>query len=155
MAFGRGNLFGEGLGNSIQKLGYLPEAHTDFITSIFGEEFGFAGMCVLIAIEFLIVYKALRLSFSILREGAIFQGFVAYGIGVWLCLQTVINIGVASGGLPTKGLTLPLVSYGGSSLMVTMAGIAVLLRIDFEWRNNIIQKELKRRYREQKENFIG
>ena len=149
MAFGRGSLFGEGLGNSIQKLGYLPEAHTDFITSIFGEEFGFVGMAFLILVEFVIVYRALRLSISILQVGAIFQGFVAYGIGVWLCLQTVINIGVASGGLPTKGLTLPLVSYGGSSLMITMAGIAILMRIDFEWRNNIILNELKKRQKEQ------
>ena len=139
MAFGRGGLKGEGLGNSMLKQGYLPEAHTDFITSIIGEEFGFIGMCVLILLELFIIYKALAIGIRILKVDAIFQGYVCVGIGAWFLLQTLINITAASGGMPTKGLTLPLISYGGSSLMVTCSAIAILLRIDYEWRNNIIK----------------
>lgn len=141
MAFGRGSWFGEGLGNSYQKLGYLPEAHTDFVTAIYGEEFGFIGMCVLILLEFVIVYKAASLGIKILKNDAIYQGYVAIGISAWFAVQTFINIAAASGGIPTKGLTLPLVSYGGSSLMVFCASIAILLRIDFDWRNKKIEKK--------------
>ena len=138
MAYGRGGLWGEGLGNSYQKLGYLPEAHTDFVTAIFGEEFGFVGMCVLIVLEFVIVYKAISIGVKILKSDAIYQGYVAVGIGAWIALQTFINIGAASGGLPTKGLTLPFISYGGSSLMVFCTAVGILLRIDYEWRNKVI-----------------
>lgn len=134
MAFGRGGLTGEGIGNSIQKLGYLPEAHTDFVMSIMGEECGFVGVCFVILLEFIIVAKAIMLSAKILKQKVMFQGYVAFGIGMFFCLQTVINIGAASGGLPTKGLTLPLISYGGSSLIVCMWALAILLRIDYEWR---------------------
>ena len=135
MAFGRGGLFGNGLGNSIQKLGYLPEAHNDFVMAILGEEFGFIGVCVVLLLEMVIVFKALKLAFPILRHNALFQGYVAYGIGIWFFIQTVINIGVASGTFPTKGLTLPLISYGGSAMIVSMCACAILLRIDYEWRN--------------------
>lgn len=135
MAYGRGGLLGEGLGNSIQKLGYLPEAHNDFVTAILGEEFGFVGVCAVLLLELVIVFKALKLGFTILRHDALFQGYVAYGIGIWFFLQTIINIGVASGALPTKGLTLPLVSYGGSSMIVCACAVSILLRIDYEWRN--------------------
>ena len=135
MSFGRGGLFGNGLGNSIQKLGYLPEAHNDFVMAILGEEFGFVGVCVVLFLEMVIVFKALKLAFSILRHNALFQGYVAYGIGIWFFIQTVINIGVASGTFPTKGLTLPLISYGGSAMIVSMCACAILLRIDYEWRN--------------------
>ncbi len=134
MAYGRGGLTGDGIGNSIHKLGYLPEAHTDFITSILGEECGFIGVCFVIALEFIIVARAIMLATKILKQRAQFQGYVAFAIGLFFCLQTVINIGAASGGLPTKGLTLPLVSYGGSSLIVCVWAIAILLRIDYEWR---------------------
>ena len=134
MAFGRGGLTGEGIGNSIQKLGYLPEAHTDFVMSILGEECGFIGVCFVILLEFIIISKAVILSAKILRQRVQFQGYVAFGIGLFFCLQTVINIGAASGALPTKGLTLPLISYGGSSLVVCMWALAILLRIDYEWR---------------------
>ena len=143
MAYGRGSWFGQGLGNSYQKLGYLPEAHTDFISSIFGEEFGVVGMLVLLLLQGVIVYKAILLGTKILREDAIFQGYVAFGIGFWFFLQTIINIGVASAAMPTKGLTLPLVSYGGSSLLVSCVAIAILLRIDYEWKNEIISKYRK------------
>ncbi len=144
MAFGRGGLFGEGLGNSIQKLGYLPEAHTDFVTSILGEELGFVGVMAVIVLEFVIIVKAVLLAFRILDRAPAFQGFAAFGIGTWFCLQTVINIGAASGALPTKGLTLPLISYGGSSLIVSLAAIGILLRIDFEFRHDLLQTGQKR-----------
>lgn len=134
MAFGRGGLTGEGVGNSIHKLGYLPEAHTDFVMSILGEELGFIGVCFVILLEFIIVFKAILLAIRILRKKVQFQGYVAFGIGTFFCLQTVINIAVASGALPTKGLTLPMVSYGGSSLIVCLWALAILLRIDFEYR---------------------
>lgn len=133
MAFGRGGWFGQGLGNSIQKLGYLPEAHTDFVTSILGEELGLVGMIGVLVLEYVIVCKAVLLAVRILRHGPYFQGFAAFGVGLWFCLQTFINIGAASGSLPTKGLTLPLISYGGSSLMISMAALALVLRIDYEW----------------------
>ena len=108
------------------------------MTSILGEEFGFVGMLAVIILEFVIVFKALKLGFEILRNGPKFQGFVASGIGVWFCLQTTINIAVASGAMPTKGLTLPLVSFGGSSMIVFCVATAVLLRIDFEMRRGLI-----------------
>ena len=138
MAFGRGGLTGQGLGNSIQKLGYLPEAHTDFIISILGEEFGFVGMCLVIALEFFLICRALALGFRILRRAPLWQGYCACGIALWFCMQTVINIGAASGLLPTKGLTLPFISFGGSSLLVCCAALGTLLRIDFEWRRGLI-----------------
>ena len=143
MAFGRGGITGEGLGNSYQKLGYLPEAHTDFITSILGEEFGFVGMVLLLLLELFIVYKSFRLAFKILKQDAIYQGYVAAGIGTLFCVQTFINVGSALVGIPTKGLTLPLVSYGGSSMISCCMAIAILLRIDFEWRNNAISDKRK------------
>ena len=136
MAFGRGGLWGQGLGNSIQKLGYLPEAHNDFIAAILGEEFGMVGVCFVLLLELVIVFKAFKLGFAILRHDALFQGYVACGIGVWFYLQTIINIGVASGAFPTKGLTLPLVSYGGSAMIVCTCACTILLRIDYEWRNH-------------------
>ncbi len=137
MAFGRGGIFGEGLGNSIQKLGYLPEAHNDFISSILAEEMGFVGVMCVVILEFFLVYKAVSLSFKILRQNINYQALVSFGIGAWFFCQTIINIGMASGALPTKGLTLPLVSYGGSSLIMSICAVAILLRIDYEWRNRI------------------
>lgn len=134
MAFGKGGLTGEGLGNSIHKLGFLPEAHTDFVMAIMGEEFGFIGVTCIILIEFFIVVKAVLIALRILRQRSQYQGYVAFGIAVMFCLQTVINIGAASGALPTKGLTLPFISYGGSSLVVCMWAMAILIRIDHEWR---------------------
>lgn len=134
MAFGQGGLTGAGLGNSMHKLGYLPEAHTDFVMAIMGEEFGFIGVTCVILLEFFIVAKAVLISLRILRQRSQYQGYLAFGIGVMFCLQTVINIGAASGALPTKGLTLPFISYGGSSLVVCMWAFAILIRIDYEWR---------------------
>lgn len=141
IAFGRGGVTGEGLGNSVQKLGYLPEAHTDFVTAILGEELGFVGLCVVIFLELVLVVKAITIGFRILRRGPFFEGYVAMGVGILFCSQTFINIGAASGALPTKGLTLPFISYGGSALFMSMAAAAVLLRVDFEARHGLISKD--------------
>lgn len=134
MAFGRGSVTGEGLGNSIQKLEYLPEAHTDFVFAILAEELGFIGVCVVLMLQIVLVLKALQIGRRSLEVDLSFAGFLAISIGVWFCFQTLVNVGAASGLLPTKGLTLPLVSYGGSSLLVMSCAVAVLLRIDYEYR---------------------
>ncbi|MCL4410729.1 MAG: cell division protein FtsW [Gammaproteobacteria bacterium] len=134
MAFGRGDWLGQGLGNSLQKLQYLPEAHTDFILSVIGEELGFLGVAVTIVLVFLLVLKAVFLGQRALRQKRPFSGYLAQGIGIWFAFQAAVNIGAASGMLPTKGLTLPLVSYGGSSLLISLVAMALLLRIDYEVR---------------------
>lgn len=134
MAFGRGSFSGEGLGNSIQKLEYLPEAHTDFVFAILAEELGFVGVFIVLMLQMLLVFKALQIGRRSLEADQSFAGFLAISIGVWFCFQTLVNVGAASGLLPTKGLTLPLVSYGGSSLLVMSCAVAVLLRIDYEYR---------------------
>lgn len=134
MAFGRGSFSGEGLGNSIQKLEYLPEAHTDFVFAILAEELGFLGVFIVLMLQMLLVFKALQIGRRSLEAGQSFAGFLAISVGVWFCFQTLVNVGAASGLLPTKGLTLPLVSYGGSSLLVMTCAVAVLLRIDYEYR---------------------
>lgn len=139
MAFGRGGWFGEGLGNSIQKLEYLPEAHTDFVFAILGEELGFTGVLLVLLLQCWLAFKALRIGQKVLMGGRQYEGYLAMGIGIWFSFQTVVNVGAASGMLPTKGLTLPLVSYGGSSLLVMSAAVAILVRIDFEWRRDNMQ----------------
>ena len=139
MAFGRGGWFGEGLGNSIQKLEYLPEAHTDFVFAILGEEFGYTGVIAVLLLQAWLAFKALHIGQKVLLGGRQYEGYLAMGIGIWFSFQTVVNVGAASGMLPTKGLTLPLVSYGGSSLLVMSTAVAILLRIDFEWRRDNMQ----------------
>ncbi|CAB0150991.1 putative peptidoglycan glycosyltransferase FtsW [Pseudidiomarina piscicola] len=134
MAFGRGDWLGQGLGNSIQKLQYLPEAHTDFIMAVVGEELGFIGLVVVLLAVFGIVIRALLIGRRGLHVDQRFGAFVAYGIGIWFAFQALVNIGAAAGMLPTKGLTLPLVSYGGTSLLVSCAALGLLLRIDYEIR---------------------
>jgi cell division protein FtsW len=134
MAFGRGGWFGEGLGNSVQKLEYLPEAHTDFIMAILAEELGFIGVSSVIFLEFILVYKAFTIGKRALENNFIFEGYVAVGIAIWFAFQTAVNIGAASGIAPTKGLTLPLISYGGSSLITIAIAVGLVLRIDFETR---------------------
>ena len=129
IAIGRGAWFGVGLGSSVQKLFYLPEAHTDFVFAVFAEEFGLLGVVVVIGLFALLVARALKVSRDAARAGQTFQSYVAAAIGVWLGLQAFVNIGVNMGLLPTKGLTLPLLSYGGSSMLVTLGWIGVLLRI--------------------------
>ena len=134
MAFGRGEITGEGLGNSIQKLDYLPEAHTDFIMAIIGEEFGFIGILVVVILLGLLVFRALKIGKESLMLEQRFRGFLALGIGFWIFFQGFVNLGMALGMLPTKGLTFPLVSYGGSSIIIMSATIGILLRIDHENR---------------------
>ncbi len=134
MAFGRGDWFGQGLGNSIQKLQYLPEAHTDFIMAVVGEELGFLGIVLVLVLSFALVFRALMLGRSAVVGGHNYGGFVAYGIGIWFAFQAMVNIGAAAGLLPTKGLTLPLISYGGTSLLISCLAIGLLLRIDYELR---------------------
>ncbi len=136
MAFGRGGFLGQGLGNSVQKLEYLPEAHTDFVFAILGEELGYFGVLVVLALQLALVLKALQIGRRALNEKKQFEGYVGCGIGIWCGFQTVINVGAAAGMLPTKGLTLPLVSYCGSSLIAMSIAVALLLRIDFEMRRD-------------------
>ena len=145
MAYGRGSWFGQGLGNSLQKLEFLPEAHTDFITAILAEELGYVGILVVLVLMFYIIVKALRLGNGALLAQRPFEAFTAYAIGMWFCLQTAINIGASTGLLPTKGLTLPLVSYGGSSLIIMSIATAILVRIDFELRVDGTQALPKKR----------
>jgi len=134
IAVGRGEWFGVGLGNSVQKLFYLPEAHTDFLFAVLAEELGLAGMTVVIALYAFVVWRACRIGAASFAAGRPFGGYLAYGVGVSLGLQAFVNIGVNLGLLPTKGLTLPLMSYGGSSLVMTCVALALLLRVDFERR---------------------
>lgn len=134
IAFGRGGWFGVGLGKSIQKLFYLPEAHTDFLFAVIAEELGLIGMLVIVALFSFLVLRIFVIGRKAQRLGQHFAGFVAYGFGLWIAIQFAVSIGVNSGLLPTKGLTLPLMSYGGSSLLVNCITIAVLLRIDYENR---------------------
>jgi cell division protein FtsW len=132
IAFGRGDWFGVGLGGSVQKLFYLPEAHTDFLFAVLAEELGFAGVAVVLTLFGVLVWRAFAVARRAGASGQLFGSYCAYGVGLWLGLQAFINIGVNMGMLPTKGLTLPLMSYGGSSLLASCAAVALLLRIDLE-----------------------
>ena len=134
IAFGRGEIFGVGLGASVEKMHYLPEAHTDFILAVIGEELGLVGFTIVLFLFYWLVRRAFEIGRQAVRLERTFSGLVAQGIGLWIGVQSLINIGVAIGVFPTKGLTLPLVSYGGSSLVVTLCAIALLLRVDFENR---------------------
>ncbi len=134
IAIGTGEWTGVGLGGSVQKLFYLPEAHTDFIFAVIAEEFGLVGSVVMIGLYALLVWRVLHIARESIAGERWFAGFVASGLAVWLALQALINIGVNLGILPTKGLTLPLVSYGRSSMIVTLAALGLLLRIDSENR---------------------
>ena len=134
IAFGRGELFGVGLGGSVEKLHYLPEAHTDFLLAVIGEELGFAGVLVVVLLFYWLVKHAFEIGRQAIALDLTFSGLVAKGIGIWLGVQAFINMGVNLGLLPTKGLTLPLMSYGGSGLLINCVGLASLLRIDYENR---------------------
>ena len=134
IAFGRGEWTGVGLGNGIQKQFYLPEAHTDFLMAVIGEEFGLVGTLVVIALFGLIVWRAYAIGAAAEVRGARFAAYVAYGIGLWIGLQSFINIGVNVGLLPTKGLTLPFMSYGSNSLIVCVIAVGMLARIQYENR---------------------
>ena len=134
IAIGRGEWFGVGLGASIQKLFYLPEAHTDFVFAVLAEELGLLGVCTIIVLYAVLVWRAFVIAAQAVKAENFFASYLAYGIGIWFGLQSFINIGVNMGLLPTKGLTLPLMSYGGSSMVVMCAAVALLLRIDYETR---------------------
>jgi len=134
IAFGRGEWLGVGLGSSVEKLLYLPEAHTDFLLAVIAEELGFAGVAVVIGLFGWILYRAYAMGRQAARLERAFAALVAWGIGVWLGVQTFINMGVNMGVLPTKGLTLPLLSFGGSGIVANCIAIAILLRIDWENR---------------------
>ena len=132
IAIGTGGWFGTGLGGSVQKLFYLPESHTDFLFAVLSEELGFVGVCMIIALYSILFYRAVQIALQAEKSGNRFAAYLAYGIGIWLAMQAVINMGVNMGMLPTKGLTLPLMSYGGSSLIVCCMAIGLLLRIHYE-----------------------
>jgi len=132
IAFGRGEWTGVGLGSSVQKLFYLPEAHTDFLFSIIGEELGLLGTSTVVLLFMLVVWRAFVIGQLAERAGIRFAAFLAYGIGIWFGLQSFINMGVNMGLLPTKGLTLPLMSYGGGSMMVMCSALALLFRVRSE-----------------------
>jgi cell division protein FtsW len=134
IAFGRGELFGVGLGGSVEKLHYLPEAHTDFLLAVIGEELGLAGVLVVIGMFYWLVKRAFDIGRQAIAIDQTFAGLAAKGIGIWIGVQCFINMGVNLGLLPTKGLTLPLMSYGGSGVLINCVGLAILLRIDYENR---------------------
>jgi cell division protein FtsW len=132
MAIGRGEWFGVGLGGSVQKLNYLPEAHTDFIFSVIAEELGFVGVCLVIALYALLVGRAFWHGPALRGDARHFAGYVAFGVALWIGMQSFVSIGVNLGLLPTKGLTLPLISSGGSSVMMTCVAMGLLLRVSYE-----------------------
>ncbi|MCI2285662.1 cell division protein FtsW [Colwellia sp. MSW7] len=145
MAYGRGEIFGQGLGNSIQKLEYLPEAHTDFVMAVLAEEFGFIGIASILALSMVLVFKALMLGKKALAKEKFFEAFFAYAIGIWVCFQAAVNVGASAGIVPTKGLTMPLISYGGSSMIIMTLAVVILVRIDHELRMQSIQATSSKR----------
>ncbi|MFT6834721.1 MAG: cell division protein FtsW, partial [Francisellaceae bacterium] len=132
IAFGRGHWFGLGFGESVQKLFYLPEAHTDFIIAIISEELGLIGVVILLMLYGVLVWRGLSIANQAQKLERLFEAYISYGIVFWISFQVLVNVGVNIGMLPTKGLTLPLISYGGSSLLMMCFALGILLRIDFE-----------------------
>ena len=142
IAFGRGEWIGVGLGNSIQKLYFLPEAHNDFVLAIVGEELGLIGVSLIVMLFCALVFMAFSIGKDAEKKGAVFEAFVAYGIGLLFAGQAMVNIGVNTGLLPTKGLTLPFLSYGGASLIVSFFMAALLLRVQYEIERPRIEEKL-------------
>ena len=134
IAIGRGEIFGVGLGGSVEKLHWLPEAHTDFLLAVIGEEFGLIGVLTVICLFLWLTRRMIHIGRQAIALDRVFAGLVAQGVGVWMGFQAFINMGVNLGALPTKGLTLPLMSFGGSAILVNLVAIAVVLRIDIESR---------------------
>jgi cell division protein FtsW len=132
IAIGRGEVFGVGLGGSVEKLHWLPEAHTDFLLAVIGEEFGLLGVLAIIGLFFWLTRRIMHIGRQSIALDRVFAGLVAQGVGLWIGFQAFINMGVNLGALPTKGLTLPLMSYGGSAILMNMIALAVVLRIDYE-----------------------
>lgn len=141
IASGRGEWFGVGVGESVQKLLYLPDAHTDFLLSIYAEEFGWVGVVFLGLLYLAICYRLFRIGRKAFEKSEFFGGLIAYGIGIWIILQAAINMGVNFGLFPTKGLTLPFMSYGGSSMLLLCIAVALALRVDYEVRNGIERRK--------------
>lgn len=138
IAVGRGEWFGVGLGASIEKLHYLPEAHTDFIISVIGEELGFVGIASVVGLFAILISRAFEIGRQAIAMDRVFSGLVAQGVGVWFGVQAFINIGVCLGLLPTKGLTMPMISYGGSGLVMNFIAVALVARVDYE--NRVLMK---------------
>lgn len=134
IAFGRGGWFGLGLGESVQKLFYLPEAHTDFLFAVLAEELGLMGVMMVVVLYSILVFRGFKIAFYAYQQSRFFAAYLAYGLSFWLGFQAAVNMGVNAGLLPTKGLTLPLLSYGGASMTINCIIIALLLRIDYENR---------------------
>jgi cell division protein FtsW len=134
MAFGRGEIFGVGLGNSVLKLYYLPDAHTDFVLSIFAEEMGFVGLAILLILYLALFIQMIGLGRYAAEKGQAFASALVYGVALWILIQVAVNVSMNMGMIPTKGLTLPFVSYGGSSLLMLMIGLALVIRVDKELR---------------------
>ena len=132
IAFGRGDLFGVGLGESIQKLQYLPDAHTDFILAILAEELGLFGVAIIILIFMIMIVRIFGIAKESTKLRNHFSSLVAQGVGIWIGIQAIFNMGVNLGLFPTKGLTLPLISYGGSALLMNIIALSVVLRVDYE-----------------------
>jgi cell division protein FtsW len=130
MAFGRGEWFGVGLGHSVQKMAYLPEAHTDFMLAILGEEFGFFGITTVLILSFTMLLCCIKVGHRALKNQYLRAGYLAYGVSIIFLLQILVNAGMNMGMLPTKGLTLPFISYGGSSLIMCAVMISLILKID-------------------------
>jgi cell division protein FtsW len=143
IAIGTGGWFGTGLGGSVQKLFYLPESHTDFLFAVLSEELGFIGVTIVILLYSALFFRSLKIAAQAEAAGNYFAAYMAYGIGIWLSMQAVINMGVNVGLLPTKGLTLPLMSYGGSSLIVCCMAIGLLMRIHYETSGVVKQASRK------------
>jgi cell division protein FtsW len=138
IAIGRGEIFGVGLGGSVEKLHWLPEAHTDFLLAVIGEEFGLVGVLIVIVAFLWMTRRIMHIGRQAIALDRVFAGLVAQGVGIWIGFQAFINMGVNLGALPTKGLTLPLMSYGGSAILMNMVAIAVVLRID--WENRVLMR---------------
>jgi cell division protein FtsW len=134
IAFGRGEIFGVGLGGSVEKLHWLPEAHTDFLLAVIGEEFGLIGVVILIGVFMWMTRRIMFIGRQAIAMDRVFAGLVAQGVGIWIGFQAFINMGVNLGALPTKGLTLPLMSYGGSAILLNLVALAIVLRVDYENR---------------------
>lgn len=134
IAMGRGEIFGQGLGASVEKLHYLPEAHTDFLLAVIGEELGFVGVAIVIGLFFWMTRRLFHIGRQAIALDRVFAGLLCQGVGIWMGFQTFINMGVNTGLLPTKGLTLPLMSYGGSAILMNLVALAIVLRVDIENR---------------------
>jgi cell division protein FtsW len=143
IAFGRGQIFGVGLGGSVEKLHWLPEAHTDFLLAVIGEELGLVAVLSLIAAFFWMTRRIMQIGRQAIALDRVFAGLVAQGVAIWMGFQAFINMGVNLGALPTKGLTLPLMSYGGSAILINLVALSIVLRVDYESRQMMLGRRMR------------